>query len=536
MGAGLAPLLFLGMSHHSRMKSLRSNVRKNATSSLLVVALFLAPPLIAQKASVALPREGTTNHLQVGMRLARAQKWAEAEREFRIAHQNDPNSNDAELGHAEALVKVGQPFDAALELQSFLRDHPNAAKVHQFYAVVTLSISDDFLLAQSEMEKCVKLLPNDGMAWKSLGDISLDHTTPKDAIEAYKKATHLLPDNPLILASLADAYSQSGDNNKAEEAFGKAIKMTAVGRSSEQAARDRAGVQYLYGRYLLAQGHPKESIAATTRALSYNSHSSVALYNRARAYLAIGDYKSAEADALRAFGLTPHDKQGPLLLIDIYRKQQDSEKAQKYAESAQKLVDEEQQRSAFGRDVRRLLGVAEGALQKGQFSEAIPPYEELIAKVPTFYEAYFGVGMSYSQTGRFSDAETALRKYLAFQPVSGDGHAALGVLLLQMNRGPEAVTELKQALQIDPTLDEARKALASEYLNESKPEESLRILRAAQNTKDPQLIVMLASVLMRQGDTVNAKREVGRALTLQPDDPDALRLKQEILSKILTRK
>jgi Flp pilus assembly protein TadD len=100
-----------------------------------------------------------------------------------------------------------------------------------------------------------------------------------------------------------------------------------------------------------------------------------------------------------------------------------------------------------------------------------------------------------------------------------------------MNRGPEAVTELKQALQIDPTLDEARKALASEYLNESKPEESLRTLRAAQNTKDPQLIVMLATLLMRQGDTVNAKREVGRALALQPDDPDALRLKQKMLGK-----
>jgi Flp pilus assembly protein TadD len=42
---------------------------------------------------------------------------------------------------------------------------------------------------------------------------------------------------------------------------------------------------------------------------------------------------------------------------------------------------------------------------------------------------------------------------------------------------------------------------------------------------------MLASVLMRQGDSAGAKREVGRALTLQPDDPDALRLKQEMLGK-----
>ena len=97
-------------------------------------------------------------------------------------------------------------------------------------------------------------------------------------------------------------------------------------------------------------------------------------------------------------------------------------------------------------------------------------------------------------------------------------------------------SELKQALQIDPSLDEARKALASEYLNESKPEESLRTLRSASDTKDTQLILMLASVLLRQGDTAQAQRELHRALAIQPDDPDALQLKQEMLGKSDTPK
>jgi Flp pilus assembly protein TadD len=181
--------------------------------------------------------------------------------------------------------------------------------------------------------------------------------------------------------------------------------------------------------------------------------------------------------------------------------------------------------------VRTLLGLAESTLRQGKFIEAIPPYEELIKKVPTFYEAYFGLGISYSQTGRLADAETALRQYLSFQPVSADGRAALGVLLLQLQRGPEAVTELKQALQIDPSLDEARKALASEYFRESKVDDSIRILRAAKDTKDTQLIVMLATVLAQKGDTAGALSETHRALLIQPHDPDALKLKLEILSK-----
>lgn len=511
------------------MKSHWLRLCKNAAGSALAVALLLCAPLLMRGQSPA--ARAPVDHLQQGRRLALNKKWAEAEREFRSAHQQNPSSTDAEVDHAEALVQVGQPFDAALELQSFLRDHPNAARAHELYAVVTLNISNDFLLAESEMEQAVKLAPNNGTAWKSLGDIYVEHASAKEGVEAYKKASRLLPQDPLIVASLADAYFQAGDAQSAEQAFAKAIKMTDAAPDSPEARRNIAAVQYLYGRCLLDQGRAKDSMAAITRALAYNPHSPAALYLRARAYQSAGDYQHAEADALQAFELRPHDKQGPLLLTDIYRKQHDAEKAQKYAALAQKLADDEQERSAFGREVRRLLGVAEGALRQGQFSAAIPPYEELLKKVPTFYEAYFAVGMCYSQTGRLPDAETALRKYLSFQPVSSDGHAALGVLLLQMERGPEAVPELTQAIQIDPSLDEARKALASEYLRESKPEDALRTLRAAKDTKDTQLIVMLASILAGRGDIAGALKEVRRALVIQPDDPDALRLKQEILSK-----
>jgi tetratricopeptide (TPR) repeat protein len=496
-------------------------------ASVLTVALCI--PVCAQK-----PKPHTTapavDHAGLGLRLARERRWVEAEREFRIAHQQHPDSVEAAVGHAEALVQISQPFDAALELQSFLKDHPKALRAHEFYAVVAIGAIGDFVIAESELEKCVQLAPNSGLDWKSLGDVYLGRTRPADAVEAYKKASQLLPHDAVVVASMADGYSQAQEPDKAATAFARAIKMAESAPSSPQARRDLAGVQYLYGKYLLSQGRAKDSVAATTKALQFIPRSPVALYSRAKAYEALGDYQHAEADALLAFEVTPHDKQGPLLLIDIYRKQHDMEKAQKYSEVAQKLVDEEQDRASFAREVRRLLGVAEHALGQGQFSEAIPPYEDLIKKVPTFYEAYFGVGMCYSQTGRLADAEAAFRKYLSFQPVSGDGHAALGVLLQQLGRGEESVPELQRALQIDPSLDEVRKALASEYLRESKPEESLRVLRAAKDTKDTQLIVMLANLLLRQDDKAGAEREVSRALAIQPDDEDALRLKQEILA------
>ena len=471
------------------------------------------------------------NHVLLGRQFEKKKQWAEAEREFRIAMQQDRNSAEAAIGHAEALAQVGQPFDAELELQSFLRDHPNVARAHELYSVFAITLSDDFVLGESEMEKCVKLAPNNGMAWKSLGDIYLDHATPEDAIAAYTKAARLIPGNPLIVVALADAYGQQGDDRRAEQTFAHAIKMAGAAPESPEAKGNKAGVQYLYGRYLLDRNRAKEALTAINQALQFNPRSAAALYLRARCYQAMGDFNRAEADALQAFALNPRDKQGPLLLVGIYRKLQDGDKAEQYAELAQKLVDQEQQNASFARDVRRLLGIAEAALREGRYPEAISPYEDLIKKVPTFYEAYFGLGMCYSQTGRLADAEAAFRKYLSMQKLSGDGDAMLGIVLLQEGRGEEAAAELQDAIAIDPSLDEARKALATLYRQESKDDESLRVLREAKDTKDAQLIAMMADILLQKGDVAGARRELARAAALQPDDADVLRVKQRIMAQ-----
>lgn len=500
--------------------------------------LLIAPAIVAFSSiwSIADPattqvRPSTQAHLQRAKQLAKSGNWVKAEEEFRIAHQQDPNSADAEVGHAEALVRIGQPFDAELEVQGFLQQHPESVRAHEFYGVVTMQTSGDFLVSEQEFEKCVKLAPRDALAWKSLGDLYVGNARPQDGIVAYKKAAQLLPADPLLIASIADAYSETGEKGTAEEEFAKAIKMTQTAPDSPNARKNAAGVQYLYGQYLFNQSRAKESIAALTSALTYNPRSPVALYSRARAYEAVGDYKQAEADALLSFQLTPKDKEGALLLLDIYRKQHDIEKVQQYADTAQRLVDEEQSRLAFAREIRRLLGNAEDALKKAQYADAIPPYEDLLKKVPTFYEAYFGLGICYSQTGRLPEAEAAFRKYLSFQHVSGDGHAALGILLLEQGRGVDAVPELEQALQIDPTLDEARKALASEYLQQSRVEDAIRTLRSAGASKDPQIKTMLATALMQKGDIIGARHEVRLALALQPDYPEAINLQQQLSNR-----
>lgn len=503
---------------------------------ILVSFLSASTVLVGQSSPSRFVGEVRTSpdHLTLGRQLGAEGKWKEAEKELRIYRNQHPDSLTAIVLHAEALIRVDQPFDAALELQKFLQSHPDAVRAHELYAVLAAGTLKDQILAASELEKCVKLAPKDFQAWKSLGDTYLDQEKSEEAIRAYQRASQLQPADAVTAASLAHAYDQGGIPAKAAAEFDRALKLVRSG--GQDAAKDSASVQYLYGQYLLDQGRSEQSVVAMSKALKFNPNSPTALYWRARAYEKMKDYKNAEKDALQAIRLAPHSKEAPLLLINVYRKQENAAKVQEYADMAQKLSDEEQTQASFGRSLRDALDRAEPLLREGRFAEATAQYEALIKLLPTFYEAYFDLGMCYGETGRPAEAEAAFRKYLSFQPVSADGHGALGVLLLQQGRNQEAVSELEQALQIDPTLDEARKALASEYLHESNPNESIRVLRAAKDTKDPQLIVMLASILLDKGDTTGAQREFRRAQAIQPDDPDVLKLKQRLLSKSSTAK
>jgi tetratricopeptide (TPR) repeat protein len=463
------------------------------------------------------------DHLTAAKQLASESKWKEAEVEFRTYEQANPDLAEAVTLHAEALIRLSQPFDAALELRDFLNRHPDALRAHELYAVLAAGQLRDPELANDELEICVKLDPNDFQAWKSLGDAYQDQVKTDQAIHAFQQAERLRPNDAVVAVSLARAYGESGDTERAEGQFKRSEAL--AGRPG-QPSIIVASVNYLRGQYLAKHGSGADAIAALTSALRFNPKSADAYYWRARAYERAGDLDLARADALKSLELSPSDKEAALFLIAQYRKAGDTENAQKYVEVLRKILDAEQARQAFGRSLREALDKAEPLLREGKFSEAIPLYESIIAKLPTFYEAYFDLAMCYSQTGRLGDAEAHLRKYLTFQPASPDGHASLGIVLLQEGSAKEAVAELKQAIDLDNGMTEARKALASEYLRESDLDAAVAVLEPA---KDEEADLLLANALGKQGKYLLAVQAVDRALAIDPENAQARQLRKALL-------
>src|SRR5262249_24807883 len=203
-----------------------------------------------------------------------------------------------------------------------------------------------------------------------------------------------------------------------------------------------------------------------------------------------------------------------------------------HAAKLEALTAEEQSGQSLGRDVRGLLGEAEPLLRAGKFAEAASRYEQIVRLSPSFYEAWFALGMAYSQTARAVEAEAAFRKYLSFQTLSANGHAALGVLLVAQQRGSEARPLLERALQLDATQTEARKALARVFAAAQEWAAAGREMDrglTAEPDAEPESYFLLMTCQLRTHDRQAALATFARALEAHRNSPALLKGAAELL-------
>lgn len=468
--------------------------------------LLLSATLSAQKS--------TDNHLLLGKTDAQQGRWKEAEEHFRIYRQVNPKSPEATVLHARALVQLNQPFDAVLELEELLAAVPDAVPALKLYAGLLDAVVDDDAQAEEVLVRCTTLAPDDLEVWTALAHHYLSHQKSADAIRCFEQALRLAPDDPTLVAGLASAFGQADQPQRATELFTRALKLN-------EPITNRHHLVYLsYAEYLLKQERAAESLPLFDKSLELNARSSNALYGRAAAYEKLKDLKRAEQDALAAARESPKRRDARQLLLRIYRAQRDQEKMLGEAAAIEKLTEEETAQYTLARSLRLALRTAEPLLREGKFADAAKHYEEIVRLLPTFYEAYFALGVCYFQTARLDQSETSFRKYLSFQPLSADGHASLGLLLMQQARHAEARQALSRALQLDPSLNEARKALARTYfINKdftAVVHELERVL-IDEPRAEPEVYVMLATAHFNMRAREKAIETSERGLQLHPD-------------------
>jgi len=429
-------------------------------------------------------------HLKVAECLAQSENWKAAEEHFRFARQSPATLAAATVGHARVLYHLNQPYDAMRELDELLKKHPDSAPALELLATLHTLVADDTTLALELMERCSRLATRDSGVWQHLGNLYLVKRRDEEALRCFERAVELTPRDPQALACLGYFYSKAERAEEAKARFDQALAL--VREASEPAI-----VWLTYGRALQEQRQWEISRSACTEALKLDPKSSEAYYARAVANENLKEYEAASADALAAISEFPVPrKDAYLLLLRIARAQKDPAKAAQYARELAEIDAQEAKQREDSRVLRDMLFKAEPLFMQGQYVQAAAAYEELVNRVPTFYEAYFALGMCYAHTSQPAKAEEAFRKYLVLTPLSSDGHASLGLVLLQAGRTAEARPELERALELDPGMLEARASLARIHASASDFLKAIDLLVKAPNPEaewDEDYYILLVS-------------------------------------------
>jgi tetratricopeptide (TPR) repeat protein len=110
-----------------------------------------------------------------------------------------------------------------------------------------------------------------------------------------------------------------------------------------------------------------------------------------------------------------------------------------------------------------VISDADYYLNKKMYGRALPLYEEVLRRKPTYVKGLFGAGLCCSQQGKLESAEKYYQKCIEIQPNFSLAHFNLGVIYSEMKMWKRAEEEYRQALELNPHNGKAHQNLGRLY-------------------------------------------------------------------------
>ncbi len=148
----------------------------------------------------------------------KAQRWPQAEQDYRNALFVDPTNTTAHAGLGTALVQEGKGDLAIPELNAVLARDPNNAAAHRGLGLA-FAQRKDYPGAITELNRAKALDPNDALTHATLGDVLMQQGDSDGAIGEYSQASKLDPNSVAARLGMARAFFQKGDLSGAENNY-----------------------------------------------------------------------------------------------------------------------------------------------------------------------------------------------------------------------------------------------------------------------------------------------------------------------------
>ncbi len=246
---------------------------------------------------------------------------------------------------------------------------------------------------------------NSSGAYLHLGDAYFNLDMHGEAIEAYKQAIRIKPDDATALFMIGVSYNNLSLYNEAIESFKKAVK---INPDFEGIYNDLGFAYYKLGRYL-------DAVDVLRQAIKIKPDYTEAYYNLGFVYRELGWFQEAIETFKQAIRINPDYAEAHFSLGVVY--------------------------STLGRYSGNVLD---------RYSDAIAAYKQAIRIKPDYIEAHYNLGFVYGELGMQKEAIEAYKQVIRIKPNDANAHLCLGLTYLILNDKGSASEEYKILKNLDP--------------------------------------------------------------------------------------
>ena len=421
---------------------------------------FLSQPHIESKSAENSPLDSSlrsaltsdNEHIKRGIESYLKKYYRDAAGEFNEVIESAASDKDKAVALAYLgmiSVDAGDYQAAADYFKRALSYDSSSIEIYKRLALA-LRYQKKYDEAISYAKQSIDKKPDDVDAKILLGNIYFEMARYADAIEQYRKALDIAPENPTALYNLASALIKTGDEFAAAEYLKRAASIDKFGEIAYRASSSLGILYTEKGDLELAEKYLKQSV-------SIRPNNPVNRYNLGLVYMKSGK----EEDALKEFAIAEEysSEEAKMLenLGDVYGRLGRYDKSVNLYEKILKNN---------SRNVRVLARIGEIHYKNGELDKAFDAYKKITMIEPASENArnaYLNMGNILDDAQRFDEAAEAYQKAISLNAKDGDAYYNLGIVYRNSNKPELAISAWKESARLDTTNPAPRLAIAGYY-------------------------------------------------------------------------
>jgi tetratricopeptide (TPR) repeat protein len=367
-----------------------------------------------------------------------------------------------------------------------------------------------------EARRAVVRAPQTASTWGRYGQVLDAHEILDDAVECYRRAETLAPDDFRWSYLRAIALETLGTSTE---------RILPLYERAEDLQPQFPPIAFRMGELLSRRGRLEDARRAYARALELDDSLAIAERGLGQVLLLLDQPDRAVTHLDRAESLVPGDRAVAVALAQAHARRQERELAQQWAEAAQQRADVYRLPDAayyevtmLARTERAMHDRVQLALAAGDYAAALEDLERLLRVDERNPTLLLQQATALLRTGRVDEAVTTWQRALRLDDTLAGAWLGLGVVMLDRGQTDAAVAHLRRAIEAAPRLQAAHARLATALAQQRDLAGALtHFERAAEiGEVDAQTHYNWAVALRQSGDPVGASEHFTLAVERFP--------------------